>query len=537
MKSILKIEPRIFFPTLFFILLFFSFSAYKMTNSTDQLLPRNQIIPLFDPHVASFICSPTQVPPLDAQADAWFRQALALESPEIYFDDRDYAKIVSLTRQAAERFHWKAMLNLASLYLEGRDPTHNTEDAITLVEQAMRLGAPAAYDRMGTYYMNGSGVNADATRAYAFWQLAAKMGNPETLTYLGSKLISVDDHPERSEWANEAVGTKMLECAYAQGYGLAAYELAFQYSIPSSHKPSRKEMSQALHILQQGVKFGCQKCAASLASEFSSMKNPAEMIAPFIDNARADRYWILSRALDFDPERRFPNLDKILPLPPSDLPPWNGDLDTLVNAARGVNYPPSVPSPPSASSERKDRFFLDPLYRLVPTEDITKEATAPFAGYWQRIIDDNYSKRNSAANLPGPALYQIGELFEQLDTMRRGQADDDASNLQWRNWRTVRHDQGTISAPVVTNRTRPITPPAKTTACDGSGRCMVTGTWQPWIHAEHTAQVTVNQYWRQTWLVEGQRFPDPKLEWMLDIAGADITWHLMDSTGVDLCPA
>jgi hypothetical protein len=41
------------------------------------------------------------------------------------------------------------MLNLASLYVEGRDPSHGNEEAVQLVEKAMRLGIPAAYDRMG----------------------------------------------------------------------------------------------------------------------------------------------------------------------------------------------------------------------------------------------------------------------------------------------------------------------------------------------------------------------------------------------------
>jgi hypothetical protein len=39
------------------------------------------------------------------------------------------------------------MLNLASLYVEGRDPSHGMK-AVQLVEKAMRLGIPA-YDRMG----------------------------------------------------------------------------------------------------------------------------------------------------------------------------------------------------------------------------------------------------------------------------------------------------------------------------------------------------------------------------------------------------
>jgi hypothetical protein len=173
------------------LLLSLSLTACKMTNATDDVLPRNQKLPLFEPHVPTYTCAPAQLPPFDAQADAWFLQARALESAEIYVDDRDYKKIVALTRQAAERHHWKAMLNLASFYLEGCDPPHGTEDAVKLVEDAMRFGVPAAYDRMGTYHMNGTGVRGGATRAYAFWQLAARMGSPEALTFLGKKCTPI----------------------------------------------------------------------------------------------------------------------------------------------------------------------------------------------------------------------------------------------------------------------------------------------------------------------------------------------------------
>jgi hypothetical protein len=162
--------------------------ACKMPN--DKVLPRNQSLPLFNPHAPDFICEieASKVPRIDAQAEDWFLEARALEDPEIFVEDRDYKKIVDLTRQAAERLHWKAMLNLASLYVEGRDPLYGEEEAVQLVEKAMRLGIPAAYDLMGTYYANGTGVNGDITRAYAFWQKAAQMGNPQAMDFLSDKL-------------------------------------------------------------------------------------------------------------------------------------------------------------------------------------------------------------------------------------------------------------------------------------------------------------------------------------------------------------
>ena len=102
----------------YFILTVFlniSLIACKMPN--EKVLPRNQSLPLFNPHVPDFICEieEKKVPPIDAQAEDWFLEARALEDPEIFVEDRDYKKIVDLTRQAAGRLHWKAMVNLASL--------------------------------------------------------------------------------------------------------------------------------------------------------------------------------------------------------------------------------------------------------------------------------------------------------------------------------------------------------------------------------------------------------------------------------------
>ncbi|RYF29960.1 MAG: sel1 repeat family protein [Cytophagaceae bacterium] len=171
---------------------------------TSHNFPRNEELPLFNPHRSNFKCEieTTKVPPVDAQAEKWFLEAQALDDPDTWEEDRNYKKIVQLTRQAAERRHWKAMLNLASLYLEHRDPPHGEIDALALVEQAMRLGIPAAYDRMGTYYMNNVGVSQDSTKAHAFWQKAAEMGNPQAMAYLGNMTSATWDSPIDGFWAS-----------------------------------------------------------------------------------------------------------------------------------------------------------------------------------------------------------------------------------------------------------------------------------------------------------------------------------------------
>ena len=97
--------------------------------------PHMQALAPFDPHIASFECQieASKVPPIDAQAEDWFLEARAMEDGFIFVDDVDYKKVVQLTRQAAERHHWKAMLNLASLYVERHDPPNGEDEAMLLV--------------------------------------------------------------------------------------------------------------------------------------------------------------------------------------------------------------------------------------------------------------------------------------------------------------------------------------------------------------------------------------------------------------------
>src|SRR5579863_6909413 len=117
-------------------------------STSMSTLPRYEKLPLFAPHRKSFTCiyQDQHVPPIDPQAELWFQQALTLDDPDIYYKNRDYPRIYQLYQQAAERNHWKAMLNLASLILSDYAvPQHDPEAAIQWVEKAMRLGVPDAY--------------------------------------------------------------------------------------------------------------------------------------------------------------------------------------------------------------------------------------------------------------------------------------------------------------------------------------------------------------------------------------------------------
>jgi len=297
---------------------------------------RNMDLQAFDPHRSDFTCKHEAdvVPPIDPEAEQWHLGAMAATSQDLWEENRDYKKAAELWRKAAERKHWKALINLANAYAHGEGVQRDTEQAVQILEQAMKQGIPAAYDLMGTYHMNGLGVKQDASRAYAFWQLAADIGSPSAMAYLGRRLRGGYDNPKGGVWANRVVSLKMLECGVAQGNGASAFELGVILDGTTS-----QDFVRALLVLNEGVKFGCAECAGYLSGTF---RTGEPMVGSTPDVARADRYSLLGDALLRNTDLRFPNLDKVLPLPPAPLPKWDGQRQTLIDAAQALAPAPAI---------------------------------------------------------------------------------------------------------------------------------------------------------------------------------------------------
>ncbi|MCW5672475.1 MAG: sel1 repeat family protein [Hydrogenophaga sp.] len=250
--------------------------------------------------------------------------------------------------QAMKLGHWKAQLNLAQMYLEGRGVEFNPDEALRLTEELMRQGVPAAWHRMGSLYMMGAGpLRQDATVAYAFWQRAAEMGSMESQAFLGEKLSANHDEPPNF-WGNWPIGKKMMECSLAQGFGRASYDLGVMLDVKAQ---TPEDYRNALAIFQQGVRLGCQECARYLGSAF---RLGSPMIGRAKDPSRGERYWHISERLRMDHYLKLPNLDRVLPLPPAPLPHWNSDPDTLIDAAKGVRGP---------AHQLRDEFHAPPPAR------------------------------------------------------------------------------------------------------------------------------------------------------------------------------
>lgn len=494
---------------------------------------RNMELPLFDPFAKSFRCdiAARQLVELDAEANDWFQKAISLESREFFPSDRDYSQIVKLTQAAAARRHWKAMLNLASFHVEGRFAPESEVLAVNLVEGAMRIGAAAAFDRMGEYHLQGkAGLWPNSTQAFAFFQRAAQMGSPEAMVFLGVKLDVGPDYATGWTWPNIPLAQRLYECAFRQGYGPAAYHLHRMYGVPRlptgriSGRATTETNKLALKVLHDGVKLGCADCARAL---FVAFDETEETFVPHRDKARSQRYHMLAMALDFNPRRRFPNLDKVLPLPPAELPPWDGERSSLVEAAKGVRTRLSAVQITLPSMER-GRYFVNPAYSLSKSSDTAEGSIAPYAGYWKPSAPTATAALQSEFSKLLPGLYASGEPFDRL-TPLINLSKSEASAIVWERWITVRKNDDVIELFAADDAVRDIQ--RAVYRKDGiKGRTSpATGTWQPWVRDDHPLAPLVNQFWRQAWVRKGHVFPDPAKDWLLELPASELEWHLMET--------
>ncbi|MES2742878.1 MAG: DUF6396 domain-containing protein, partial [Pseudomonadota bacterium] len=290
--------------------------------------------------------------------------------------------------------------------------------------------------------------------------------------------------------------------------------------------------ARALKALHEGVKYGCRTCAGNLWIEFNGPANHEEMLAPYIDKARGERYRILSNALDVNPDRRFPNLDKVLPLPPAQLPSWDGKRDTLLKAAMGVSVIRTPPQKPGVASHVTERSYLDPDFTLRHRGVTTTTLHAPATAYWKPAAAGQADHIRAILAGVAPGLYRAGETFETFSD-QRGENKDPLPGVVWERWDTVRHNHGDVDTQAAPGLTRQVTRPAVPLVCT-QALCPQTGIWQPWIDPEYPMAAAINQHWRQSWLERGQPFPRPALDWLPALPDDLISWHLMDSLGVQL---
>ena len=270
-----------------------------------------------------------RLPSLDPEANAVFLYGRHLEKSD---GPKDFNAISRYYRIAAAYGHYKANHNLQLLISEGAASSPDPErETIDLAERLIEAGVPGGYYDMAHYLELGYGVKQDADKARRYFRKAADLGSPEAQYYVGDLLSPPDRAPE--------IARQMMECAADQGYGKAASYLGVDLS-------SNKLYSDAVAAFQQGVKAGDLQSASFLGNGFKGPL-PSERLYYLAlpnDPERSRRYRDILLFLRNNEGRnpKVPEIDKIVPLPPAKLPPWDGTFQWEKEQAAAA--PPEKPS-------------------------------------------------------------------------------------------------------------------------------------------------------------------------------------------------
>ena len=258
-------------------------------------------------------------PPFDPEADAWFKEARRLEKQK---GQKDYARIGALYRQAAMKDHVKAMGNLQALIAAGdvapSQGLFRQQEVIDIVERLIKMDIPFGYFIMGTYLQQGYGVEQNSEAAFQYMLKAAVMGNPDAQYVIGLRFMDAT----KPQSYRLDLAESMLACAAEQGYAKAAYTLGVNYKNKGNY-------SRALYFFQKSAEYGYEIGAYKLASIFSTNdpNNEIDYTGQQIDPERVRRYKLIDQELSNNPYAKFPDINKIVPLPPAELPEWDGTFE------------------------------------------------------------------------------------------------------------------------------------------------------------------------------------------------------------------
>ncbi|MEI9716906.1 DUF6396 domain-containing protein, partial [Moellerella wisconsensis] len=226
-------------------------------------------------------------------------------------------------RKAAERNHPKAMLNLSNLISYGKVPPiegkGSAQEVWDIIQKMAKLDISYGYYQMGHYLDTGYGVIADRTKALAYFRQAADLGSPEAQNVVGDILISLRLSDKDNPAYRPEIGKKMLDCSANQGNGEAAYRLA------SYLKNVNEDLQGALKYYQLSTKNGYLNAAITLIDAFDpeTTSKDYDYLSVKPDKERSSRYGLIRLEIRNNPEARFPDIDKIVPLPPAELPEWD----------------------------------------------------------------------------------------------------------------------------------------------------------------------------------------------------------------------
>ncbi|MFL9931224.1 sel1 repeat family protein [Paraburkholderia sp. RL18-103-BIB-C] len=269
------------------------------------------------------------LPPLDPTSDQLFKYGRYMEKND---GQKNFDEIARYYRIATAYGHYTANNNLQGLLTSGLASSPDAaSEAVDLAIQLIKAGVPGGYYDMGHYLERGYGIEQDEDKARRYFRKAADLGNPDAQYYVADLLSPRDRAPE--------ISRQMSQCAAQQGFGKAANYLGIGLATDQL-------FSDAVNAFQMGVGAGDTQSALALEEGFKGPPPTDRLNYLGLpgDPERSRRYKKIGKFIDSNEglNPKVPDIDQIVPLPPAELPQWDGTFQW--QKEQDAAKPPQKPS-------------------------------------------------------------------------------------------------------------------------------------------------------------------------------------------------
>ncbi len=273
----------------------------------------------------AFVCKHEEKPELSQETQQLYNYALYHDLHNMWTGKRGDAVWNGLARYyriAAMNGDYKANIRLQYLLKSGRISSDMPQTEVHNLNEELAKQLPAtAYYNLYGYLDVGYGVRTEKGGKYAYLRKAADLGSREAQYVMADMLGKINDD-DTLEMRIKLID-QLRACASGQGLGDASDMLGIRLG-------RKKEYQKALEAFHQGVKNGSSLSASTLEEAFSGKQKNGDM--DFLnlseDSERSRRYKIIGDYLyekDYL-QPKVPDLDDIVPLPPTPLPEWDGKI-------------------------------------------------------------------------------------------------------------------------------------------------------------------------------------------------------------------
>ena len=142
--------------------------------------------------------------------------------------DNDWLKAAALYRKAADSGDAHAMVQLGSMYEDGKGLPSDIDEAVTLYRSAVEAGSSQGMYRLGLLFLSGHGVSKNAETARSYLTKAADGGVVPAMAALGKFYLDEKTYDDAVTWLGKAADAgdvnAMVGLAglYSSGTGVTA---------------------------------------------------------------------------------------------------------------------------------------------------------------------------------------------------------------------------------------------------------------------------------------------------------------------------